>query len=165
MPSEQITETAKNIDLSLVISIAALILSVLSPVISSVIGGVFHIREKKLDLKAEAERRNHEFYEQHRAEVIERYINTVGKAAQNFVIGNIQEFGESMGEVYMYVDQSLWPLLDSIAAKINRHNFSDPSAELRELCKKLSADGVRPEHKEELNSADKQKPDKVNNKC
>ncbi len=154
MLPEQITETAKNIDLSLVISVTALILSVLSPVISSIIGGIFRIREKKLDLKAEAERRNHEFYEQHRAEVIERYINTVGKAAQYFAAGNIQEFGESMGEIYLYVDQTLWPLLDSIAAKINRHNPSDPSAELRELCKKLSANSVRSEQKKP-NSEDK----------
>ena len=159
MPIEQVSETAKGIDLSLAIAIAALILSALSPLVSSIIGGIFHYMEKKLELKAEVERRNHEFYEQHRAEVIERYINAVGKAAQNFAVGNRQEFGESMGEIYMYVDKSLWPLLDSIASKINKHTPGDPSAELRELCQKLSADSIRPKHEGKPNSINKKKPD------
>lgn len=152
-------QNANSIDVSLVISIVALILSILSPVASSIISGVFHFAEKKMELKAEAERRNHEFYEQHRAEVIERYINAVGKAAQNFRVGNRQEFGESMGEIYMYVNQSLWPLLDSIANKFDRHNPGDPSAELKELCQRLSSDNIRPKHKENPDCADHQNPD------
>ncbi len=160
MQAEQITEAAKSIDfLSLVISIAALILSVLSPVISSIIGGIFHLKEKKMELDAESKRWNHEFYEQHRAEVIERYINAVGKAAQIPKADNLLEFGESMGEIYIYVDQSLWYLLDLITEKIKKHNPENPSKELMELCKKLSTDGVRPKHEEKPNSTDKQKPD------
>lgn len=172
MPPEEITaaiqeavqnvapETSGSVDVALIIAIIALIVSALSPIISSVIGGIYQLKaakveaeeelkRKQLEIDAEAKRRYHEFYEQHRAAVIERYINAVGKAAQNFVVGNRQEFGESMGEIYMYVDQSLWPLLDSIAGKINKHTPGDPSTELKELCQKLSADSVRPKHEEE----------------
>jgi len=80
---------------------------------------------------------------QHRAEVIERYINAVGKAVQNFATSNRQEFGEVMGEIYIYVDESLWPLLDAIANKIDKHNPSDPTDDLRKLCQALAKDGVR----------------------
>lgn len=147
---------SSKVDISLIISIVALIISALSPVISSVINGKYQLKvtkieteeelkRKKMELEAEAQRRYHEFYEQHRAEVIERYINSVGKTIQNFAAGNRQEFGESMGEIYMYVDESLWPLLDSIAQKLDRRNPSDPSPELRELCQKLSHNNIRAE--------------------
>lgn len=169
MPVEQIEQAAQTavasgeIDLALKISIIALIVSAVSPLLSSIISGIFQlitkrietaseIRQKQLELKAEAERRHHEFYEQHRAEVIERYINSVGKAIQDFASGNRQQFGESMGEVYMYVDKSLWPLLDSIAKKFDRHNPVDPSEELMELCQKLSEEGIRAKYEERLNS-------------
>lgn len=175
MPPEEVTaiiqdavqnatsEATGSVDVALIIAIIALIVSALSPIISSVIGGTYQLKaakmeaeeelkRKQLEIDAEAKRRYHEFYEQHRAAVIERYINAVGKAAQNFAVGNRQEFGESMGEIYMYVDQSLWPLLDSIAGKINKHTPSDPSAELKELCKKLTVDSVRPKHEVNPNS-------------
>lgn len=153
-----IQNTPSGVNIALVISIVALIVSALSPVISSIISGKYQIKvaiieaeeelkRKQLEIETEAMRRSHEFFEQHRAEVIERYINSVGKTIQNFAAGNREGFGESMGEIYMYVDQSLWPLLDSIAKKFDRRNPGDPSAELRELCQKLSGDGIRTKYK------------------
>lgn len=154
MPVEQVVEqTAENvnrIDLSLVVALAALILSLISPIISSLISGVFRLKEKELELKAETEKRDQDFYVQHRAEVIERYINAVGKAAQNFAATNRQEFGEVMGEIYIYVDESLWPLLDTIADKIDKHNPADPTDDLRKLCQALAKDGGRPRNQSTL---------------
>ena len=160
---QAVQTVSSDIDVSLIISIIALVVSALSPIISSIINGKYQIKvakleaeeelkRKRLEIEAEAQRRYHEFYEQHRAEVIERYINSVGKAIQRFASGNLQEFGESMGEVYMYIDKSLWPLLDTIARKLDRHNPVDPSAEFRELCQKLSYDSVRAKYKEHPDS-------------
>lgn len=143
-----------QVDLSLIISIIALAVSFFSPILVSVINGRYQmkvkaleveeeLKRKKLDLEQEAKRQYHEFYEKHRAEVIERYINSVGKAIQHFAAGDRRAFGESMGEIYMYVDESLWPLLDAIASKLDRNNYRDPSKELRELCQKLSDKNIR----------------------
>lgn len=162
MAVKKVAAAACSMDLSLLISIVALVLSVLSPVISSIISGLFHYNEKKLELKSESERRNHEFYEQHRAEVIERYINAAGKASKSFSDGNLQEFGASMGEIYMYVDQSLWPLLDSIASKIDKDRSGDPTAELRVLCQKLSTYNIRPPQKEIQKPSFFHKPKSIN---
>lgn len=159
MPVEQVVEqaagNANSIDLSLIIALAALILSLISPIISSIINGMFRLKEKEIELKAEAEKRDQDFYVQHRAEVIERYINAVGKAVQNFAASNRQEFGEVMGEIYIYVDESLWPLLDVIADKIDKHNPSDPTDDLRKLCQALAKDGVRPRNQDNPTASDK----------
>ena len=61
--------------LSLIISIAALALAGLSPIASAVV----QLVTRKKELNAEAQRRRAEFYDQHRAEVIERYITAVGE--------------------------------------------------------------------------------------
>ena len=110
-------------DLSLVIAVAALVLSVLSPVLSSVISGTFRIKEKKIELNAEKAKWDQTFYAQHRAEVIERYLNVVGKYSKLPATSTREEFGSCMGEIYLYVNRSLWPILDSIAdtKRISKH--------------------------------------------
>lgn len=143
MPVEGINNTVHSINLSLVISVAALALAVLSPILSSIISGIFRLKERAIEIEAEKEKRNQEFYEQHKAEVIEKYINTIGKFSRFASGANQEAFGESMGEIYLYVDESLWPLLDSIANKINKNNPGNPSNELIQLCKALSANGIR----------------------
>lgn len=139
----QIAAAAQPLDLSLIISVVALVLSILSPVLSAIIGGIFHWREKRLELKAEFERRNHEFYEQHKAKVIEQYINAVGRAVQISSDENRQAFGESMGEIYMYIDPIHWELLDSISGKIKGNNSASAIDDFRKLCKILQKSKVR----------------------
>lgn len=129
------------------ISIAALILSALSPFASAIISGHFRLKEKKMDLDAEEKRRRQQFYDQHRAEVIEAYITAVGSVARGKNYSDVVEYGKSMGEIYLYADESLWPLLDSISEKITRNRSEDVTEELKELCKKLSRYEVRSEKK------------------
>lgn len=124
---------------SLIISLAALALSILSPWLSA-----RHLRKaKEMELKAEAERRREEFYDQHRAEVIERYITAVGEICKTELPQDLHAYGKALGEVYLYVDQSLWPLLDTISEKIERHEFQPPTAEFIQLCKALADGSVR----------------------
>ena len=141
-----------NNDLSLIIAISALVLSVLSPILSSIISGLFRVKEMRLQLQSDVEKGYQKFYEQHRAEVIERYINAVGKNVQASFSANRQEFGEAGGEIYLYVDESLWPLLDSITDKIS--NRQSPKEEYILLCKALASKNVRPKHEQQPEQSD-----------
>lgn len=143
LPTDEIAKAASSIDFSLVISLVALVLSVVSPVIASVISGYFHLKEKNLEIEAESKKRRQEFYEEHRAEVIERYIKNVGKACRTNSRDSLVDFGETMGEIYLYVDVDLWPILDSIAKQLTPHSISNPSEELIKLCMELSKKHIR----------------------
>lgn len=134
---------------SLVISISALVMSCLSPLLSALISGFFRRNEKKLELKAELERRDHEFYTQHRAEAIERYITAVGKLSRQGGKEPFFEYGAAMGEVYLYVDSQYWPLLDTIAEKLKRGLYLDVTPELEKLCKELAGEKIRSPHEEQ----------------
>ena len=125
--------------LSLIISIAALALAGLSPIASAVV----QLITRKMELDAEAQRRRAEFYDQHRAEVIERYITAVGEICKNESPQDLHAYGKSLGEIYLYVDSSLWPKLDAISKAITLHDFQAPAEELIQLCKELSHNEVR----------------------
>lgn len=145
-----------TVDWALIISFAALVLSIASPLISACL----QRRTKEIELKAEAERRREEFYNKHRAEVIERYITAVGEGCKTELLQDLHAYGKALGEVYLYVDQSLWPLLDTISEKIERHDFQPPTAELIQLCKALADGSVRSndtvcENKNQLKYKDK----------
>lgn len=129
-------------DLSLMVALAALVFSVLSPILSSLIDAIARIREKELEFRMEMERRDREFYMQHRTEVIERYLKYVGRLCKIGTRTDLNEFGASMGEIYLYVDESLWPLLDAIELKLNTAEYSPPTKEFVELCKALSSEKI-----------------------
>lgn len=146
-----------SIDVSTAISICAVLFSLCSAVAAPVITGHYRLKEKKLELRAEARRRQKEYYEAHRAEVIERYISAAGYACQSPSDGNAS-FGAVQNEIYLYVDESLWPKLDEIALRLKRDsaltdeerrylkasgNSAPPFSELTELCKALAVSGVR----------------------
>ena len=124
---------------ALTISVAALALSIFSPIASAIV----QLIARKMDLNAETERRREEFYDKHRAEVIERYITAVGEVCKTELPQDLHAYGKALGEVYLYVDQSLWPLLDTISEKIERHDFQPPTEELIQLCKALADGSVR----------------------
>lgn len=131
--------------LTIVISIAALVLAVASPMISSLINGIFRLKEQKQNIEAERKLKSLEFYQQHRAEVIERYISSAGKFCKHKAPASQEEFGAASGEIYLYVDEALWPLLDKIEFDLRQYEYETASNALIDLCKALSAYGVRSE--------------------
>ena len=137
------TQTSTGIDLSIVIAIAALVLSALSPLISAFVNGKFRIKEKKLDITAKKQEQEREFYYRHRAEVIENYIRATGQVIEADAQKNQMDFGSAMGEIYLYVDRSLWPLLDHIADYIHNESGAKAKDDFIELCKTLSSENVR----------------------
>lgn len=133
-------------DLSVLISIVAIILAAVSPFASAIISGLFRLKERKLDLDAEEIRRKNEFYDRHRAEVIEQYISAVGLLAQRTSKESLDKFGSASGEIYLYVDQEHWELLDSINEKAFSSSPYDLYPLFIELCKRLSSENIRPKH-------------------
>ena len=55
-------------------------------------------------------------------------------------------FGESCGEIYMYLDSRYWPEVDSIVQSVQASNRSGALVSLQQLCKELSAENIRAPH-------------------
>lgn len=129
-----------NIDLSLIISLAAFLLAGIGPAITALISGHYRIKEKKLELEAETRRRRHEFIDLRKADTIARYLSAAGIVCKNGHLGNMDAFGSSFGEIYLYVEPSLWPLIDQINAQLSLDsgNREVAAASLSALAKELS---------------------------
>lgn len=97
----------------------------------------------KQKLRSEKEARIQEYYSKHRAEVIEKYINGVGKMCAHTDGLFLEDVSPYIGEIYLYVDKSNWQLLDLMRSDMYAHNFTRLEDELLELCKRLSTQGVR----------------------
>lgn len=149
-----------GLDLSLVIAIAALVLSALSPLISALVSGVFNIKEKQLDISAKENEREQEFFYRHRAEVIENYIKATGAEIES--LRHIHpNFGSVMGEIYLYVDSSLWPLLDRISQYVHTDTASQAKDDFITLCKALSSAEIRTQNEPQPKDTDEHQPEDV----
>lgn len=105
--------------LSLIVAIAALSLSVVSPIITALVNGHYRIKEKKLEMKEKISILNNEYYEKHRSEVIENFLKGAGKAIQKPNNENMSEFGATSAEVYYYIDKQHWKTLDLLNSGIS----------------------------------------------
>ena len=143
MRSKSLIEVLLSVEPEMLLAFIALFLSLVSPIISALINGVFSLVQRNNQLKDDRNRRKFDFYEQHRAEVIERYIREAGRASKLDTKENLAEFGSVMGEIFLYTDKSLWPSIEKINAKLNMRTRQDASEELEVLCKELSLDGIR----------------------
>ena len=143
-------------DWSLVIAIAALAFSVASPIFSAWISGHYQLQQKQLEFNNAKELRQQQFYDEHRAQVIETYITTAGAAIRDLTFQSLNAFGQSAGEIYLYLPEKLWPLVEAINEDLTAHNAAGAEASLTALCRLLSAENVRPN--------DQGEPKRVDNK-
>lgn len=139
---------------SLIIAFAALVFSLLSPIVSAFISGRYKLKEKRLEFDIEQQKQYRTFYEEHRACVIEKYLNAVGRACKSSSFDALADYGEASGEIYFYVDESLWPLLDRINAKLTYNMYQSPAEEFLVLCKALSAENIRSKHSAQPDCSD-----------
>lgn len=131
-----------QLDLPIIISICALVLSILSPVLSAWISGHYRIEEKKLDLEAEKNKELHEIQVRHKMEVIEEYVRAVGELAKCDTTNREAAYGAVSGQIYLHVEQKYWPLLDEISKAIRYQDLNAIYNNLFELCKQLSIDNA-----------------------
>ena len=141
-----------NENFAVAISIIALASTVVSPLLTALINSYCSIRLRKLEMKHEKDLREQQYYTQHRSDVIERYITAAGKAARVRNVEAKMEFGAAMGEIYLYVDESDWPLLAEIETNILYSDKEAGTEALTNLCKKLAHSGVRTTQKITLRS-------------
>lgn len=135
-------------DTPLIISLSALVLSIISPFAAAWLNGHNRLKEKRLEIEERQRIRDDEFYRLHRAEVIENFIRSAMRISQS--IGrsgaDVLNFGESCGEIYMYLDSRYWPEVDSIIQSVQASNRSGALVSLQQLCKELSAENIRAPH-------------------
>lgn len=132
-----------QIDLSMAIALAALILSVLSPFISSLLDGHYRIKEKKLDIMQENEKYRKQFYEEHRAKVVEHYIKAVSNRMTALTVESESDYIASMSEVLLYLDNPLQKYVFDINNGIDTNDNSVVISSLISLSKELQKDGLR----------------------
>ena len=138
-------------DWSLLISAIALLFSLASPVISAWVSGHYRLKERKLEISAENKHRRSEYYDQHRAEVIERYLSAAGKACEYGSFESREAFGAASPEMYLYVPPEHWSTLDAISNLLEEQQHDKAKLFLRDLSKFLSTYQVRSPQKKLVN--------------
>ena len=108
----------------------ALIVSVISPTINTFLT-IF------LNNRYQTKIRNMDFYYTHRAEVIENYIKSTGEFIKSKSYDAEQYYGKSLAEIYMYVPEELWQIIDDINDAIFQHDYEKSNNLLRSFSKQL----------------------------
>ena len=120
---------------ALIISISALLFSVLSPIVTAIINGHYSIKEKNLTMLSNSAKENNDFYIKHRAKVIEAYLSAAGKVVYFNDKKASSNFGKCATEIYLYIDESEWHYIDSINQGISSFNCQETRANLEALAK------------------------------
>lgn len=115
-------------DWTLIIVAIALIISVLSPIITSMLN---HLHEKNMwALSSAAERKNI---------AISNYIQKAGLALKRDGNIYVKEYGEAYGEIFLYAPENLWEDIEKLDYYItNRQHDSTPNKLFIKICKELS---------------------------
>lgn len=125
-----------------VLSAITLVVAIISPVVVACVNNRHQTKIRKID-----------FYLEHRARVIEQYLSALGEITHG-IIGHSESFkkaGKNSAEMYLYVPEKHWDILDKIESLISQRTFSDANAQelcilSRELCKALYNYPLRPKN-------------------
>lgn len=120
---------------ALIISISALLFSVLSPIVTAIINGHYSIKEKDLAMRSNSAKENNDFYIKHRAKVIEAYLSAAGRVIYYDDKKASTNFGKCAAEIYLYIDESEWHYIDSINQGISSFKYLETRDALESLAK------------------------------
>lgn len=131
-----------NYNLSTIINCITLAVAIISPIIVACINNYHQTKIRKID-----------FYLEHRALVIEQYLSALGEITHG-TIGSSEPFkkaGRNSAEMFLYVPENHWDILDKIESLISQRTFSNADAKelsslSRELCKVLYNYPLRPKN-------------------
>jgi hypothetical protein len=113
---------------SAVISGIALIVAISSPIINSIINNKFQLKLNK-----------QRFLVEHRAEVIEKFVHSVGELCGDIEREQfLREYSKNSSEIYLYIPENLWEKVDKINSLIFENNYSEARKTLLEFCKCLN---------------------------
>lgn len=94
---------------AIIISIATFAASIVSPILVTIINN--HYQAKKQQI---------EYYDNHKNQVIENYLRSIGQFLYDFDYQKDQNYGSSCAEIYMYVPEKLWDKIDSLDDSIRQ---------------------------------------------
>ena len=114
--------------------VATLIISIISPIITTRMNHQFQLQLAKLEAKNK-ETENH--YLKKRT-VIDNFITSTGKYLFRGDAEALQECGKSFYSIYIYVPQSLWPDIDALLKLINSREFEKAQKHFSNLTKSLA---------------------------
>ena len=121
---------------SIIISGIALVVSVTSPLITSIINN--HHQDKVW---------NREHFSLYRIQAIESYVRSTGIVLKKATSETITAYGDSFGLIFFYAPESTWEKIIQIDRAIVSRNITSDTHELfSELCKELSKVSKRPEN-------------------
>lgn len=116
----------ENINWNELFSNIPLILAILSPIISTFLTHRYQMKMRSAD-----------FYDKHRAEAIENYIHSVGMLIQTSHCDGLDEYGKAFSEIYLYVPNSSWNIIEDIDSALEARNFVLAKQNLKLFCEKL----------------------------
>lgn len=114
-------------DLSLWIALIALLLSILSPLMTAVINNIFSLKIKKADL-----------YEARRLDAIEKYIYHAScVSSKKAIYPTTDSYRQSSKTVLLYTSSKEWALIDEFNEHLKNDNLLEAKIILDKLCKKF----------------------------
>lgn len=137
MPTTTIAETATKIDAPLIISLAALVLAILSPLVTAWVQGKYRLKEIKQEAQRDAQRHEQQYYTEHRTEVIENYIRAGMRLSVTESTADIAAFKVASGEIYLYLGKEYWELLGLVDETVETGQYTDIRFLMLDLSKKL----------------------------
>ena len=114
-------------DWPVLISITALVVSVLCPVLTALVNNLFQLKF-----------RNRDFFDKHHAEVIEGYLRTAGACTCNDSKEARVEYGKYYAEIFLYAPESLWSDIELFHEMIASGSAKGTYAQLIKISKVLS---------------------------
>ena len=124
-----------QLTLAAIISGIALVAAIISPMLTTLIKN-----------KHETKMYMAKFYIHHRAEVIERYVSSVGAVIHGQLTEDLREYGKHAGEIYVYVPERLWLTIEQIDLAIRALDCEAAAGHFRVLCVELSKEKPRAVH-------------------
>ena len=116
---------------SLMIALAALLISVLSPIFTSIINNRHDWSVKRS-----------EYEMNHRIAAIEGYIRAAGAVCGEGKYESFSDYWEHCGEIYLYLPKEMWCSVDAINRALDEINYDMAKTELTKLCKNIAESGI-----------------------
>ena len=118
--------------ISIIISGIALVVSVVSPVLTAAINN--HHETKMYKLR---------FHDEHKAIVIENYLQAAGRCISAKDDIAFQNYGEAYGEIFFYAPESLWNKITSLDLYIRNCEYDIASGIFNKLLKDFAQESPR----------------------
>ena len=116
-----------------IVSIITAASTVIVPIVTTVINNRHTTKMKRLELFAEK-----------RIETVNRYVSDVGRFITARKYDDEGTMGSSLGSIYLYVPEDIWPALDDLYQKLIKCDFDSALALFPDVAKKLTASVTNP---------------------